>query len=498
MLNTLLSIKIKNRIKQIEESIKNTIERQNKILKTNILVAKKTTFGKEHYFKDINSYTKFKKYIPIREYPELRHYIELIKQKQENILWPGKTKWFAQSSGTTENKSKFIPITKESLDDCHFKAGKDMLSFYCNNYPKSKIFTGRSLMIGGSTSISQFEKYYYGDLSAIIIKNLPIWVQLKRSPSIKTALLKDWEQKIEQLINETYTQNITSISGVPSWTMIIINKVLKKMDVEYLHDIWPNLELYMHGGISFDNYQKSFQKYIKNGKLNYLEIYNASEGFFGIQNEPNKSDLLLLIDHGIFYEFIPIANGEEKKDKIIPLQEVELNKIYAMVITTNAGLWRYKIGDTIFFTSLEPYKIKINGRIQSFVNSFGEELSEHHANQAIKYACQKTQAIVNEYIVAPLFYPDKTGAHEWFIEFSKKPINLASFNDMLDSQLKILNSDYEAKRYKNILLKPPIINVLKSNFFYDLLKNQNRIGGQNKIKRLHNNRKIIREIIKKS
>ena len=496
MLNNLIAIKIKNRIKLIERAIQNPIECQNKILINNIKYAKTTFFGDEHHFNIIENYSDFKDKVPLSDYLKLKGYIELSIKYKRDILWPGKIKWFAKSSGTTTHQSKFIPITKESLKLCHFKAGKDMLSLYLQNNPNSKILEGKSLMIGGSTNLNQFKYSYSGDLSAIIIKNLPIWVQIKRLPSMKTALLEDWEKKITNIIQESQNQNITNISGVPSWMAVIINQLMDKMNVTCLTDIWPNLELYMHGGISFQNYRKSFEHYINKKNINYMELYNASEGFFGIQNQKGKSDLLLLIDHGIFYEFIPIENGEEKEDEIISLENVQINKIYSMVITTNGGLWRYRIGDTIKFTSLIPYKIKISGRTQSFINSFGEELNEDVANLAIEYASNQTNSIVNEYTAGPLFFSDKTGSHEWMIEFQQKPKNLKKFIYLLDEKLKSLNSDYEAKRNNNILLKSPIIRIVDNNFFYLFLKRKNKIGGQNKIQRLHNNRFFLEELIK--
>ena len=497
IINNLLSIKIKNRIKLIQKGIENPIEHQEKILRENITISKNTIFGKEHRFEKIENYKDFCSLVPTRDYNKIKHYIFRAQKQEKNILWPGQIKWFAKSSGTTQNKSKFIPITDASLKKCHFAAGKDMLAIYLNNNPNSQILNGKSLSIGGSTNINKLNSYYSGDLSAILIQNLPFWAQLKRVPSMQTALIDDWEQKIHQIIKETSNQNIISISGVPSWTLIIINKLIKKMNVKYLTDIWPNLELYMHGGISFDNYRDSFKNYINNKKINYLELYNASEGFFGIQNDPNKSDLLLLVNHGVFYEFIPIKNGIEDDDSIISLSEVKLNTIYAMAITTNGGLWRYKIGDTIKFTCLDPYKIIITGRVQSFINAFGEELNVDNADKAIQYACKETNSIITEYTAAPLFYNDKSGCHEWIMEFKKEPEDINKFNLLFDNKIKQLNSDYEAKRSKDILLKKPIIHVTKVNFFYNILKEKKKIGGQNKIRRLYNDRKFIEDLIKK-
>ncbi|MBJ05055.1 MAG: hypothetical protein CMP65_04050 [Flavobacteriales bacterium] len=497
LINNLVSANLKNRIKIIQEEIDNPIETQHKILFSNLNYASKTLFGEKHYFNKIKNYSDFKNFIPIRDYTDFKPYIDLARKKNKNIIWPGIIKWFAQSSGTSNNKSKFIPITKESLRDGHFKAGKDMLSIYLQNNPSSKILSGKSLMIGGSTKINKIDSYFFGDLSAIIIQNLPVWVQLKRAPSIKTALLDNWEKKINRIIDETINQNITSISGVPSWTQIIINKILEKTGSKNLSEIWPNLELYMHGGISFKNYKNSFKNYTHSNSLKFLEIYNASEGFFGIQNNPSSTDLLLLINHGVFYEFIPMVNGVEEIKNTISIEDVKIGQLYTMIVSSNGGLWRYKIGDTIKFTSKFPFKIKIAGRTTSFINAFGEELIVSNTDSALQYACDKTQSVAKEYIAAPLFYDNKSGCHEWIIEFEKKPQNINTFIYYLDEKLQQINSDYEAKRKSNILLKKPQINIVEKKFFFEFMKTQKKIGGQNKLKKLYNDRKLMDELLKK-
>ena len=497
ILNKIISIKIKNRIKLIDQVVQQPIKYQTEILKSNIKFSKNTLFGVQNNFKKITNYTDFKSLIPINNYENLKPYIKLAQKGEKNILWPKKVRWFAQSAGTTNNISKFIPITEESLQFCHFKSGKDMLAIYLKNYPNSKIFNGKSLMVGGSTNINTNQTYLSGDLSGIIIKNLPLWVQLKRATSLRTTLLKNWEKKIQNIIKETVQKNITNISGVPSWTIIIISTLLQKMEVKCLRNIWPNLELYMHGGVDFNNYKQIFNGFFRERTPNYLELYNASEGFFGIQNEPDKNDLLLLVNQGIFYEFIVMKNGQEIDTQIIPLQEVKLNVIYSMVISTNGGLWRYKIGDTIKFTSINPYKIKIVGRVQSFINAFGEEVNEDHVNETIVYVTQKTNSIIKEYIVAPFFFQDNSGCHEWIIEFEIPPKNINIFKTLLDEKLQSINSDYNAKRNQNLLIKEPIIHVVKRNFFYQLLKEKDKVGGQNKIQRLYNNRNFIELLIKR-
>lgn len=351
-------------------------------------------------------------------------------------------------------------------------------------------------MIGGSTNFEDLKYSYAGDLSAIIIKNLPFWVQQKRLPSMKTAIMEDWEEKVKNISNEVMNSDISSISGVPSWTIKIINEVLKQNKIEKINDLWPNLELYMHGGTCFKNYKNTFNEFLSK-KINFMEIYNASEGFFALQNDLHKNDLLLLTNHGIFYEFAPITNGIADKNNIVDLKSVELNKNYSLILTTNGGLWRYEIGDTVYFTSLNPFKIVISGRTKCFINAFGEELSVENSDDAINYACIKTNSSVNEYIASPLFYNDKTGCHEWIIEFEKHPHDLVEFSHLIDLKLKSINSDYESKRFKDILLKKPIIRSAPKNFFFKILKEQNKLGGQNKIKRLHNERNFIDFLLKK-
>ena len=494
ILNNLIAVKIKNRINKINYVIKNPISTQQDLLIDHTQIAKNTLFGKKYHLTNITNYRLFSDHIPIMDYDTLKPYIIKSQQNQSNILWPGKIKWFAKSSGTSNEKSKFIPITNQSLYSGHFKAGKDMLAMYLEENSKSRILHGKSLMIGGSTSMEKNNNYHSGDLSGIIMENLPLWVQLKQSPSRKVALINDWEKKIQYIIKEISQQNITHISGVPSWTIIIINKLLKKLNISHLEEIWPHLELYIHGGISFTTYKESFNL-CTSKPINYMETYNASEGFFGIQNKRDQEDLLLLLNHGIFYEFIPMVNNIELTEKIIPLENVKTHVIYSMVITTNGGLWRYKIGDTIYFTSIQPYKIKIYGRTKNFINAFGEELMIDNANTAIHKTSIRTASIINEYTACPVFHNNNTGSHEWFIEFKKEPSNILDFANILDEELKKTNSDYEAKRFKGIILKKPIIRLMPNQFFYNSMKKKGKIGGQNKIPRLQNDRKFIDELI---
>ena len=456
--------------------------------------AKNTEFGKNHGFEKIKNYEQFKNQIPINKYEDIYPYIESIKKGNHNVLWPTKTKWFAKSSGTSGSKSKFIPITEESLKECHFKGGKDMLSIYCDNYPNTTVFNGKSLILGGSHENSLNNNLKTGDLSAIIMENLPMWVTIHQTPSKKVALLNNFEKKVKEMARVSSKENVTNIAGVPSWILVLLKYILKENNESNLKNIWPNLELYMHGGVNFDPYKKEFKK-IMPEKTNYLETYNASEGFFGIQDQKNSAEMLLMLDYGIFYEFIPTKNFSE--DNAIPIWKTKKDIDYALVISTNGGLWRYLIGDTIKFSSTEPYRFKITGRINQFINTFGEELIMDNANKAITIACKKTNTSIKEYTVAPIFMQEKNkGGHEWLIEFENKPQDLMFFKYILDDTLKALNSDYEAKRYNNLVLNPPIIHTAKKDLFYRWLKKQDKLGRQFKVPRLSNNRDIIESLLK--
>jgi len=493
--NSIVTWSIKKRMAQIDSFTNQPIDTQLNVLINIIQKAKDTKWGKKHAYQKITNYSEFKQNVPIQCYEDMVKYIQLIKEGGKNVLWPGKISFFAKSSGTTDDRSKFIPITKESLDQSHLKAGKDMLSMYMHLFPNSTIFHGKSLMIGGSKSLGKERNYIEGDLSSILISNLPIWTTFMRTPSIDTALMSDWEAKMNKMADEVIKQNVTSISGVPSWTMVLLRKVLEKSRKKTIHQVWPKLELYMHGGVSMQPYKKEFDEIIGK-KINYLEIYNASEGFFAIQNDLNEDSLLLMLDYGIFYEFIPIINNEEKEDQIISLKDVKKDVNYAIVISTNGGLWRYKIGDTIKFSSINPYKIKISGRTKNFINAFGEELMVSNTDKAIQKTCEETNSRINDYTAAPKFLNNSSGCHEWIIDFKKMPENKEIFTKKLDQELRKINSDYDAKRHKDILLKMPIIHFCENNFFYNWLKKNKKIGGQNKVPRLSNKRDKIEELLK--
>lgn len=487
---------MKKRMHQIELFMKYPHDVQDEWFKKLIAAGRQTEWGKKYGYDSITTYEEFIKRVPVSDYDDLKPYIERLRKGEQNLLWNSEIKWFAKSSGTTSDKSKFIPVSQEALDECHFKGGKDLISIYCNIHEDTQIFSGKLLGMGG-THISDNPEIgtYVGDVSAIIMENLPAWIELIRTPELSIALMNEWEKKIEKIASLTSKENVTNITGVPSWTLVLLKRILELTGKRTILDVWPNLELIVHGGVSFLPYRKQFESII-GGPVNYLETYNASEGFFGIQDGKETDDMLLMLDYGIFYEFIPVNEMGQSLRDAIPLQEVKTGVNYAMVITTNAGLWRYQIGDTVIFTSTCPYKIKITGRTRNFINAFGEELIVDNAIKALQKACEKTGAMVSEFTAAPVYFGENSsGAHEWLIEFDKEPDEIAYFNEVFDNALKALNSDYEAKRYQNMVLSEPLIRVLPKGTFYNWLKAHNRLGGQYKVPRLSNNRKTVEEIL---
>jgi hypothetical protein len=487
---------MKKRIHQIELFMKYPDEVQAEWFRRLTSAAKDTEWGIKYDYKSITKPDIFKERIPIQDYDSLKPYIDRLRKGEQNLLWHSDIKWFAKSSGTTNDKSKFIPVSEEALEECHFKGGKDLLSIYCNNYPNTQIFAGKGLALGGSHQISDFNNAsYYGDLSAIIIQNLPFWIEFIRVPNIAIALMDEWENKIEKMANATINADVTNIAGVPSWTLVLLKHILEVSGKKNILEIWPNLEVFIHGGVNFNPYREQFRKIIPSEKMCYLDTYNASEGFFGIQDKPDSDEMLLMLDYGVYYEFLPLSELNKKFPKTLSLEEVKLNENYALVISTNAGLWRYNIGDTIKFTSLNPFRIQISGRTKSFINAFGEELMVDNAEKALSIACEKTGALIREYTAAPVYFSDNNnGAHEWLIEFENEPDNIEYFNEILDNALKSLNSDYEAKRYNNLALGKPIIKAVPQNTFYNWLKTKGKLGGQNKVPRLSNERKHVDEI----
>lgn len=485
------------RLHQIDLFKKHPFDIQKETLMKLLEKAVDTEWGKKFDYKNIDSIEEYQKKVPIQTYDEVKIDIQRLREGENNILWPGEIKWFAKSSGTTSDKSKFLPVSKESLEECHFRGGRDVLAIYMQNNPESKIFSGKSLTLGGSHKIDNFNSQsYYGDLSAILIENLPFWTEFIRTPSYEVAILDNWEIKLEKIARETVNENVVSIAGVPSWNLVMINFILEYTGKKNLIEVWPNLELFMHGGVNFTPYRKQFQKVIPSENMHYQEAYNASEGFFAIQDDPNNEGMLLMLDYGIFYEFIPLDQINNPNVKAQTVANVKKDIDYAIIISTNAGLWRYMIGDTVKFTSLYPHKIIITGRTKHFINAFGEEVIIDNAEKALKIACDKTGAIISEYSAAPIYMEgNKKGAHEWIIEFAVEPNNLDYFTNALDHALMSLNSDYEAKRFKNTTLDQPVVTSVKKKVFYVWLEKKGKLGGQNKVPRLFNNRKYVDELL---
>ncbi|WP_255397262.1 GH3 auxin-responsive promoter family protein [Reichenbachiella sp. 5M10] len=490
---------MKKRIHQIELFQKYPLDVQEEIRCRLIQTAKKTEFGKKYDFANIQNIEQYRNNVPVHNYEKLYPYIERRMKGEEKLLWPTDVKWFAKSSGTTNARSKFIPVSAEALDECHFKGGKDLISIYANNYPDTKMFSGKGLALGGSHQINELDpkaNSYYGDVSAVIMKNLPMWAQIIRTPSLEIALMDNWEEKIEKLAETTIDENVTSISGVPTWTILLLQRLMEMKGAKDITEIWPNLEVFFHGAVSFTPYRNLFKQLIPSQGMRYVETYNASEGFFGIQDQKDSEELLLMLDYGIYYEFIPYGEIHNENPKAIGLEDVELGQIYALLITTNAGLWRYSIGDTIKFTSLSPYRIKIAGRTKHFINAFGEELVVENAETAISEACEKTGAMIDNFTAAPMYFTDKSeGSHEWVIEFNKKPESLERFTTILDETLRQVNSDYDAKRYKDLALKMPVVHIAEPGSFYQWMKKRGKLGGQNKVPRLANNREYIDDLL---
>jgi hypothetical protein len=488
---------LKKRFHQIELFIKYPNEVQNELLFSLLKQAKDTQIGRQYDFTSIKSYKDFSDRIPVVNYEAFQPLIERSRNGEQNIFWPTPIKWFAKSSGTTNAKSKFIPVSTESLEDCHYAGGKDLLCMYLNNNENSQMFTGKSLRLGGSKELYKENGTVFGDLSAILIDNMPFWAEFSSTPSSRVSLMSEWETKMAAIVDETINENVTSLTGVPSWMLVLLNNVLDKTGKDSLFDIWPNLEVYFHGGVSFNPYIQQYRAILPKKDFKYYEIYNASEGFFAIQDQNNSGDLLLMLDYGIFYEFIPMNSYGTLEEKVIPLSEVKLNTNYAVVITTNAGLWRYKIGDTIRFVSLSPHRIKVSGRTKHHINAFGEELIIENAEDALKKVCKRTSAEIVDYTAAPIYMEGKNkGSHEWIIEFKKPPENIDYFNELFDNALKALNSDYEAKRYNNMTLNKPTIHMARPNLFYDWLKENDKLGGQHKVPRLSNSRDYIEELLR--
>lgn len=499
IVNAVITFFMKHRIKEVEHFMEHPHDVQQELFKGLISSTRDTEWGRKYGYKDIRSIRDYQQQVPVSTYEELHPYIERSMKGEQNLLWPSKIKWFAKSSGTTNARSKFIPVSHESLEGCHLKGGKDMISIYVNNYPDSKIFTGKGLTIGGSHQINELDQKggsKYGDVSAVIMANLPFWAQKVRSPSLETALMGEWNAKIERMAEEASRDNITSISGIPTWTLVLIERILEKTGAANILEVWPNLELFVHGAVAFPPYEPIFKKLIPSLRMRYMEVYNATEGFFGIQDQKNSSEMLLMLDYGIFYEFIDMQELGSDSPNVLTLEQVERGKNYAMLISTNGGLWRYMIGDTVKFTSTNPYRIKITGRTKHFINAFGEEVVIENAEKAVTVACSATGAEITNFTAAPKYFGDQNkGSHEWVIEFSTEPQDQEKFNRLLDQTLRQINSDYDAKRYNDLVLQPLVVHPAPKGTFHRWMEKRGKLGGQNKVPRLSNTREYIDDIL---
>src|ERR1043165_838421 len=499
ILNSIASWWMKKRMHQIELFMKYPEDVQDEWLHKLVSSAKDTEWGRKHDYRNISSAAQFRSNVPLQDYESLKPYIDRVRKGEQNILWHSDIKWFAKSSGTTSDKSKFIPVSEESLDVCHYNGGRDMIAIHCSLNPETHLFTGKNLALAVSLVTDHFGNYesQNGDLSAIVINNLPVWAEFFRAPDLSIALMDKWDEKLEKIAQATKDENMVSLAGVPSWMLLIMKKVLEETGKKSIAEVWPNLEVYFHGGVNFNPYREQFKAIFNKPDLNYLELYNATEGFFGIQDQRNSEELLLMLDYGIYYEFIPAGEFDKADPKTLSLSEVNMDTNYAMVISTNAGLWRYKLGDTIRFTSLYPFRFKITGRTKHFMNAFGEEVIVDNADKALAIACEKTGARISEYTAAPVYMNnDEAGAHEWLIEFDQAPDNLEYFSEVLDNALKSINSDYEAKRYRDLALKKPLVKKIPQGTFYRWFESKNKLGGQHKVPRLSNDRKYIEEVLR--
>lgn len=498
ILNSLFTWFMKKRVHQIELFMKYPHDVQEEWFQSLISTAEATEWGRKYDYNSILTVEDYKNRVPIQDYDDIKGFVDRMIKGEQNILWPSEIKWFAKSSGTTSDRSKFIPVSEEALEECHYQGGKDMLAIYCHNRPDNKVFTGKTVVLGGSSQINSFSSdSYYGDLSSILIRNLPFWAEFKRTPHVDVTLNPNFEQKINDIAEITIKENVTSLAGVPTWNVVLAQKILQLTGKDNLLEVWPNLELYSHGGVSFKPYIDQFKKLIPSDSMYYIENYNASEGYFGLQDQSNSDELLLMLDYGVYYEFLPTENLDDEHPETLCLHEVELGKNYALIITTNAGLWRYKIGDTVKFTSLHPYRIQVSGRTKHFINAFGEEVIVDNADVALQRACEKTEASISDYTAGPVYFSEgKAGAHEWIIEFHQAPNDFDHFCEILDRTLREINSDYDAKRYKDLALSFPKIHNAPAGTFYQWLKAKNKLGGQNKVPRLSNDREYIDALLK--
>jgi hypothetical protein len=501
LINSMASFVFSRRMTAIDHFRNSPHEVQEKTFRQLVASAKDTCWGRQYEYATIKNAEQFRFQVPVSTYEDLYPYIERMLQGEQNVLWHTPIHWFSKSSGTTNARSKFIPVSKEALQCCNFQGGKDMIALYLDNHPQTKVFRGKSLSIGGSLQQNHLNSQtQYGDVSAVIMKNLPFWAEYLRTPSLKTALMDKWEEKLVAMAAETMQVNVTSMAGVPTWTVVLIEKIVELSGKKNICEVWQNLEVFFHGAVSFTPYRQLFKTLIPKEGMNYMEVYNASEGFFALQDQANSEEMLLMLDYGVYYEFIPMEFADQPNAKAIGLEQVEIGKNYALLISTNAGLWRYKIGDTIRFTSKNPYRIRISGRTKHFINAFGEEVVVENAEIALAKACEQTSAVISNFTAAPVYLQSTTkgyqkGGHEWVIEFEKQPADIQQFTAVLDQTLRQINSDYDAKRHQGIALVMPKIHAAPQGTFYEWLKRKNKLGGQNKVPRLANNREYIDEIL---
>lgn len=498
IIHAIASKVITRHVSRIQAVVEDPVQAQENTFRSLILAGRDTDWGKQYDYASVQHIEDLKARFPVQDYDTLKPWIDRVMQGDQNVLWNTPISWFAKSSGTTSDKSKFIPVSTMSLDECHFKGGKDVLAMYLHNNPESRLFSGKTLLMGGSHQINQLNQHSkYGDVSAVMMQNLPWTAKYAMTPSLDIALMDEWESKIEAMANHTLDKDVTSIAGVPTWTIVLIRRLFEMRGVSDLKEVWPNLELYIHGGVSFKPYREQFNQLIQTEPMYYVETYNASEGFFAFQDRLRSDEMLLMPDYGLYYEFIPIEEFDKPNPKTLTWGEVELHKQYAVVISSNAGLWRYKIGDTVRFTSLFPHRVQVSGRVKHFINAFGEEVIVDNSDKAIAEACAQTGAKVTEYTAAPIYIVgNEKGGHEWIIEFTKAPDNIERFVQVLDDTLKSINSDYEAKRHKDLALKLPVVHVARNGAFYDWLRSKGKLGGQHKIPRLSNDRTYLDEIMR--
>lgn len=486
-----------SRLKEIDLYASKSGDIQHRVLARLVKQAANTEWGKKYDYKSIRNYDDFKSRLPIQTYDEIKPYVERLRRGEQNLLWPSEIRWFAKSSGTTNDKSKFLPVSKEALQDIHYRGGKDAAALYFRINPESRFFSGKGLILGGSHSPNLSSNHsLVGDLSAILIQNVSPLINLIRVPSKQIALMDEWESKIEAIANSTIHMDVTNLSGVPSWYLVLIKRILEKTGKQSLEEVWPNLEVFFHGGVAFTPYREQYKQVIRSPKMHYVETYNASEGYFGTQNDLSDPSMLLMIDYGIFYEFLPLEEVGKENPHAYNLEEIELNKNYAMIITTSCGLWRYMIGDTVKFTGKNPYKFVITGRTKHFINAFGEELIVDNAEKGLAKACAITGAQISEYSAAPVFMDQSAKCrHQWLVEFAKMPDSIEKFASILDTTLKEVNSDYEAKRWKDIALQPLELIVARQGLFHEWLALKGKLGGQHKVPRLSNTRDYIEDML---